>query len=43
MIINSEAFLASDKYLLENIKQEGINGYNIEDENDATEIIGMLE
>ena len=43
MIINSEAFLASDKYLLENIKQEGINGYNIEDENDATEIIRMLE
>ncbi len=43
MMINSEAFLASDKYLLETIRQEGIDGYNIEDENDTTRIIRMLE
>jgi len=43
MMINSEAFLASDKYLLGAIKQEGVDGYNIEDENDAKKIIRMLE
>jgi len=43
MMIKSDGFLASDRYLLESIKQEGIDGYNIEDENDATKIIRMSE
>jgi predicted nucleic acid-binding protein len=43
MMINSEAFLASDKYLLDAIKQEGIDCYDIEDEKDRAKIIKRLE
>ncbi|MFY3739802.1 MAG: putative nucleic acid-binding protein [Candidatus Nitrosomirales archaeon] len=43
MMIKSEGFFTSDRYLLESIKQEGIDGYNIEDENDAMKVIKMLE
>ena len=32
IVAESDAFLASDKYLLDAIKQEGIDCYNIEDE-----------
>ena len=43
IMTTSEAFLVSDKYLLETIRKEGIDGYNIEDENDAIKVIKMLE
>jgi len=43
VITGSETFLASDKYLLDAIKQEAVDCYNIEDEKDAAKIIKTLE
>ena len=43
IVTRSQAFVASDKYLLQAIKQEGIDCYNIEDEKDADKIIKLLE
>ncbi len=43
VITESETFLASDKYLLDAIKHEGIDCYNVEDEKDAAKIIKTLE
>lgn len=43
VITDSETFLASDKYLLDAIKQEAVDRYNIEDEKDAAKIIKTLE